>query len=85
MGRENRQLFRLMASALIVCVLTLLASTPGGVRAQDSPEIGQQLIISSSDTGSAPTIHLRAFGRDNQGARLEITPERFRSSMMASR
>jgi len=80
MGRENRQLFRLMASALILCVLTPLASTPGKVRAQngetqDSPGIGQQLIISSSDTSSAPTIHLRAFGLDSQGAPLELTPE----------
>ena len=80
MGRENKQLFRLLVSALILCALTLLASIPREVRAQDGetpdgPGIGERLNIASSDTSSAPTIHLRAFGLDSQGVPLEITGE----------
>jgi len=80
MGRENRQLFRFLVSALYLCVLTLLVSVPGELRAQDGetqegPELVKRLIISSSDTSSAPTIHLRAFGLDSQGTPLELIGE----------
>ncbi|MCP5097902.1 MAG: FHA domain-containing protein [Chloroflexi bacterium] len=70
--RQNRQLFRVTITFFIMG-LTLIV---GSVAAQDDvPRSVERIVITSSDVSSLPSIELRLFGRDAQGAPLDFSQE----------
>lgn len=81
MGNKKWQSFKLLTAILLLSASIFWLTTPLKTIAQDDEsQAGSQpsasdLIISSSDASSAPTIVLRTYGIDDQGNRLDLTTD----------
>jgi hypothetical protein len=81
MGKKKWQSFKLLTAILLLSASTLWLTAPHDAMAQDDESqpgdqpSGGQLIISSSDASSAPTIVLRTYGTDDKGNRLNLSTE----------
>jgi hypothetical protein len=76
MGRRMWRSVRLLSALAPLLAVVLWAAAPVPLAAQENGDrtIGR-LVISSADASSAPTIVLRAYAVDGQGAPLELTAQ----------
>lgn len=78
MGKRNWRSGKLLLAFAPLLALFLWSGSPGSVSAQEQDDgdrpIGR-LVISSADASSAPTIVLRAYAVDGQGAPVDLTAQ----------
>lgn len=66
---------RQLPRSLLIALLLAAASCFLFVTASQAQDSGGQVVISSSETGNAPSIILRAYAVDDQGGSLELTSD----------